>query len=441
MNSNSFLFINKLNGYDLRELSRIYENKKDLIVLVKSIFNIEKDQIYKKNILIKPNWVRHPMKPSDYICLTTHPNIIFATLELLLEYMPKKITIGDAPIQGCQWDKMIPKNFFEKVNEYSKAYSVPIYVKDFRRTTLDKGRNIVTKDRAPIDNYIIFNLGFNSFLEPISSDKPIFRVTDYDPQRLARSHKTGVHKYCITKELFNADVVISLPKVKTHQKTGITCALKNIVGFNGDKDFLPHHRVGGTDFGGDCYPGKNYLRRFSEYLKDVANKNIGESKYLFWNAASKIFWRLNKQTKMHSQAAAWYGNDTTWRMVADLNNIVRYGNGDGSISNTPQREIYSLSDGIIAGQGDGPLNPVPLPLGVVAFTNDSALNDAAMVYMMGFDINKIPLVRECLKSTDSARSILKLNNEPLDLKKLLNYSLKTTPPPGWMGFIEYDYTK
>ena len=118
-------------------------------------------------------------------------------------------------------------------------------------------RNQVDKNRSSISEYVIFDVGKDSYLEPITNDKKnLFRVNNYDPDRLAESHRAGVHKYCITKELFEADIIFSLPKVKTHQKAGITAALKNLVGLNGDKDYLPHHRIGGTEIGGDCYPTK-----------------------------------------------------------------------------------------------------------------------------------------------------------------------------------------
>jgi uncharacterized protein (DUF362 family) len=82
-------------------------------------------------------------------------------------------------------------------------------------------------------------VGKRSYLEEVSDDeRSPFRVTNYDPGRLAESHRKGVHKYCITKELFDADVVITVPKIKTHQKAGLTNALKILVGVNGDKDLF-----------------------------------------------------------------------------------------------------------------------------------------------------------------------------------------------------------
>ena len=49
----------------------------------------------------------------------------------------------------------------------------------------------------------------------------------------------------------HADVVINLPKLKTHKKTGVTISLKNMVGINGYRNCLPHHTIGTPDASGD----------------------------------------------------------------------------------------------------------------------------------------------------------------------------------------------
>ncbi len=68
-------------------------------------------------------------------------------------------------------------------------------------------------------------------------------------------------------------------------------------------------------------------------------------------------WKLSFPKKVHYLVAGWYGNDTAWRMVIDLNKIAIYGKQDGTISKTPQLQPHSLCDEIIGGQGDWPLNP------------------------------------------------------------------------------------
>jgi uncharacterized protein (DUF362 family) len=422
----------------IEKLSLFYENlpllKRSIADLINE--NLNDDKIKNKKILLKPNWVVHSQKKSDDLCLRTHNNFLFGVLEIILEKQPAKVIIGDAPIQGCKWDKIITPEFLIKINELSSQFEVPIIIKDLRRRTFDPGKNNPFSERSPLSEYIIFDIGEESFLEPISiKSRNIFRVTNYNPDRLAEVHKLGIHKYCITKELFDADVVISLPKIKTHQKAGITGALKNLVGINGDKDFLPHHRLGGTGYGGDCYPGKNYLRLLSELAMDNANRNQGNLIYWFWIRTASILWHLTKKTNVHHISAAWYGNDTTWRMVLDLNKIALFGKADGTLALEPQRMLFSLCDGIIGGQGNGPLKPDPLPLGLICFSNNSYLTDISMAVLMGFDIFKIPLLREAYKLLCIKDADLIYNNNSITLNELANYSISTIPAPGWVGYI------
>jgi hypothetical protein len=250
---------------------------------------------------------------------------------------------------------------------------------------------------------------------------------------MASSHSPGVHKYCIAKDYFDADVVISLPKLKTHQKTGITGALKNLVGINGDKDFLPHHRIGGTDMGGDCYPGGSKLRYWAELLLDGANRRQGKKSFWFWQKFSALLWRSSIPGPEHQVAAGWYGNDTTWRMVMDLNRIAQYCDAGGSLSDTPQRQLFSLCDGIVGGQGDGPLEPDPLALGIVSFTNDSLLNDSLIAMLMALPLDHIPLLNH--RPEDQEAEVF-LNGEAINLEDIQHYAIETLPPRGWKGFFE-----
>src|ERR1022692_1434372 len=50
----------------------------------------------------------------------------------------------------------------------------------------------------------------------------------------------GAHRYAVGNTVLSADVILNVPKLKTHMKTGMTGALKNFVGIVGSKDFLPH---------------------------------------------------------------------------------------------------------------------------------------------------------------------------------------------------------
>lgn len=423
----------------LSALMAVYQNAALLEASIKEVMKngFDEKNIQDKKVLLKPNWVKHSLVENDEWCLRTHDQILLAILKIVLELKPQSVLIGDAPIQGCHWDKVITKGLKDQISGLSNEYGIPVSIKDFRRVTFEPSKNNPEGERNPITDYLIFDLGNESYLEPITrSDKKQFRVTNYDPDRLAESHGPGVHKYCITRELFDADVVISLPKVKTHQKAGITAALKNIVGLNGDKDFLPHHRLGGTGFGGDCYPGKNYLRYLSELSIDFANRRQGRFSYWLGCKTSSLLWKLSLPEKEHQPAAGWHGNDTTWRMVLDLNKIVICGKADGSLTKEPQRQLFSLSDGIIGGQGDGPLNPDPLPLGIISFTNHAGMHDLAMAKLMGFEVDKIPLLKTAAILSKKDKFHMTWNGAKVTLNDLKKQAVKTTPPSGWVNYLK-----
>lgn len=418
-------------------LQNVYQDKPLLLSLVTALSDqvLTAEHLKDKRILLKPNWVKHSYQPSDEICLRTHDNFLMAVLELVLSKYPANVVIGDAPIQGCQWNSMITASFINKVQALSLQYNIPVQIKDFRRVIYDTVNNIETEINDSKD-YVIFDVEKKSYLEPVTSaEKNLFRVSQYNPDKFMQTHQRGMHKYCITKEMFDADIIISLPKIKTHQKSGITGALKNIVGLNGDKDFLPHHRIGGADSGGDSYHGKSKLRLWSELSLDNANRKKGKPLYWFWRRLASVLWKVSlPQKNQHQLNAGWYGNDTTWRMVMDLNLIVNYGKADGSLADSQQRTLYSFCDGIIGGQADGPLRPEPLNLGVISFSNDSGYTDICMAILMGLNIEKIPLLLAARAFKPQAKLALSINGQKADTKNLGQYATQTILPPGWVNY-------
>jgi uncharacterized protein (DUF362 family) len=410
--------------------TRLCQEITDLTVL-----DLNAETVTGKRIFLKPNWVKHPQNTHDEICLCTHHNFTLATLEVMLRLGPKKVVIGDAPVQSCRWDNAVDSAFLAKVQALAERYDIPVVVKDLRRVVMDMRTAEMVKVQQSLDRFLIFDLGKQSYLEPVTLEgQNSFRVTHYNPDRFLESHTKGIHKYCITRELFEADIVISMPKTKTHEKTGITNALKNIVGMNGDKDFLPHHRIGGTATGGDSYPGNNLFRNLSERAYDQANRNLGKSSYKFWVKTASLLWKLSQPRNEDRFGAGWYGNDTTWRMVMDLNRIVLYGRCDGTVSDTPQRQFFSLCDGIIGGQKDGPLSPTPLALGLICFTDDSAWADIAMAILMSMDITRLPLLMAAKDFSPSRNFQLEFDGKPMELHQLKEKGIEAEMPSGWKNY-------
>src|SRR5262249_36085264 len=96
----------------------------------------------------------------------------------------------------------------------------------------------------------------------------------------------------------------------------------------------------------------------------------------------------------------WYGNDTTWRMVLDLNRILHYADAAGGWPELPGRHFFSVVDGIVGGEGNGPLDPRPRPAGIIVAGSNPVAVDLTCARLIGFDYNKIPMLRRALDHHD-----------------------------------------
>ncbi|HSK63183.1 MAG TPA: DUF362 domain-containing protein, partial [Pyrinomonadaceae bacterium] len=307
-------------------------------------------------VLIKPNWVLHHNQGSGGMDpMITHGSVVKAVVNAALQSDAAEVLVGDAPIQTCDFPALLKTSRLDSwSNDLTKADARFRGVKDFRRTKANyvNGVRVAEENVLPEDEFVLFDLGVDSLLEPITDEKDDFRVTCYDPRLMAKTHGRGRHRYLVARDVMAADVVINLPKLKTHKKAGITCALKNLIGINGNKEYLPHHRLGGTDLGGDCYPGDSRVKRMLEYAADQQNLADGGAKARVWGGVAT---QLNRVLHLLGDElgieGSWSGNDTIWRTGLDLNRVMLYGNVDGSMGSSPRRRVVHLADAIVAGQG------------------------------------------------------------------------------------------
>lgn len=351
-------------------------------------------------VLVKPNLVLHENEgPWGMDPLVTHASVIQAVVDAALLADPAAVIVGDAPLQGCDFDRLLEATGLgEWADRQMRADSRFLGLRDFRRTTctFTNGVRVASESRQPEDQFVLYDLGGRSLLEPVTDDRGSFRVTCYDPRLLAKTHAPGRHRYLIARDVINADVVINLPKLKTHKKAGITCALKNLVGINGNKEYLPHHRIGGAGAGGDCYPRRDTVKRLIEAAADRENMASSLSSARFWHGVGRQLDRVSRRVlgDRLGVEGSWSGNDTVWRMCLDLNRILLYGRADAALADEPQRRVVHVVDAIVAGQGDGPLAPQPLPLGLLLAAGNAAAMDCIGARILGYDPARVPIVRE-----------------------------------------------
>ena len=351
-----------------------------------------------QRVLIKPNWVRDRHLGGDSLeSLITHTSLIEAVLHYVIKARPGSVVVGDAPIQGCDFRRLLRNAGVDALQRRFADRGSPFRVLDLRCVILP-GREAWSSqqpgDRAPSD-YLLFDLGQDSRLEEITTSHSDFRVTMYDPESLRRTHDVGRHQYLVAREVIEADVVLNLPKLKTHKKAGLTGAVKNIVGINGHKEYLPHHRKGSCAEGGDCYRDSSVLKRCAEFSLDRMNSAHNPVVGRFWSRS--VWGALTLHRLLGGEGGvegSWHGNDTIWRTCLDLQRILRDGRIDGSIADQPQRQVLHLTDAVVAGEGEGPMMTEPVPLGLLTFGANAAAADWVHAWLMGFDPRKIPLVRE-----------------------------------------------
>jgi hypothetical protein len=140
----------------------------------------------------------------------------------------------------------------------------------------------------------------------------------------------------------------------------------------------------------------------------------------------------------------WYFNDTIWRVVIDLNRILLYADKNGTINPNQKRKYFSIIDGIIGGEQEGPIHPKPKQCGVLIGGFDPFLTDIVAATLMGFDYNKMPQYKNIPKMNKYKISdfneedieVITNANEFDDLLKNKNKRyLDFIPPLGWKDHL------
>lgn len=348
-------------------------------------------------VLLKPNLVLHRNERPDggWEELLTHTTLIAAVTHAALQAGAARVTIGDAPLQSCDFDELLSTT---GLGAWAAALSSrePRFggIRDFRRTTcvLTGGVRVAEENKQNEDGYVLFDLAGESLLEAVVSEEHPFRVCWYDPRLMSRTHFAGRHQYLVARDIVETDVVINLPKLKTHKKAGITCALKNLIGINGNKEYLPHHRMGGSGTGGDCYPGRSMVKEWLEDIHDQRNMTQSALRQIVWHSLTMGLSGLQRDRL--GIEGSWSGNDTIWRTCLDLNRILLYGGADGTVGEQPRHRVVHIVDAVVGGEGDGPLSPEPLPLGLLLAGGNAAAVDWVGSYLLGYDPQRLPISRE-----------------------------------------------
>ena len=414
-------------------------------------------------VVLKPNFVvsEHPQGAEALRHTVTDGPVLRAIAEYVLIALKGKgrLVIGDSPIKETDFSEVTRAvGADEIVRDLCARQAVPVSLVDFRDFVSDRSESAPVGGSAQggdPNGYVQFDLGTQSALEPVSHLSGRFRSTaGFYENRMSETHGPGVHRYGVSGSVIGADVLINVPKLKTHSKAGITVGMKNAVGICNEKRWLPHHRFGSPAEGGDFYrDGAALHLRLVEGLKDaLMTRPAGRAIYpplMQLSRAMRVLTGVDPRRVVRDsdpyQNGGWHGNDTVWRMVLDLNRLLIYGDREGRIGDEPAaRKRFTIVDGIWAGQGNGPLKPDPKDAGVLLAGSCNVLVDLVCAVLMGFDPRALPTIREGFAA--KALPLSPHRPEELDLvsdrpgwsslEAMAENALGFVPPDGWAGVID-----
>jgi uncharacterized protein (DUF362 family) len=418
-------------------------------------------QLNPRRIVLKPNWVLHETDPSFPIrALVTSPHVIAAAAEACLGLFPdaESILIADCPLQYADWPRLCQQSGLEPLmTRLREISSGKIAFRDLRREVFSERDGFyqtdATAEHGDPRGYRTVAVGPSSHLEALSDQANRFAVNDYSAAVTRSNHRPGSHNYLVAQSVLDADLFINLPKWKCHQKSALTAALKNLVGINGDKACLPHFRRGAPKWGGDEYRDEH---RWLYWLQTTLRERVQKRNRIAYTLL-KPGWEVLKRIRgietrrddpeapsgrFYIAGGAWFGNDTLWRMVYDLNLVIQCADAEGRLRTTPQRHCFTIVDGLISGEGNGPLQPVSRETDWLIFGDDPFAIDAALCYFMGFQLERVPLIARRREFKGLGWGQFDLNDLAVEVDGQktrvvgapLNFHF--VPPPGWRNYIE-----
>ena len=406
-------------------------------------------------VLLKPNLIAesHKYRPDEWQQIITHPAVVRAVLDYVLLALKEKgkVIVADGPQYDSNWDLIVKSSgLFAVIEDAQKRSRVPIELLDLRDYWQDsRGDVIYRRVSLPGDPKGAREIDLREASEFVGhTGVGRYYGSDYDQKETNYCHSNGRHVYKICATAADVDVLINLPKMKTHKKVGVTLSLKNLVGINAGRNYLPHHTDGTPTTGGDQFPYKSFSSS-SERIGIRWLQRLTLSCPLlmapFYRMVKKVFSQFYGNSQKVIRSGNWFGNDTAWRMVLDINKILMYSNGGRFPADKPKR-FLSIIDGVIAGEGEGPLCADPLPVGVLFGSFNPLAVDCVATHLMGFDIRLIPTLtrgfqirRFPLAQFDEGQiqvisDVKEWNKRLLDIS--LEHCFSFIPNVGWAGHIE-----
>lgn len=362
-------------------------------------------------IVVKPNLVgtqhhHFELNRAHQACVTTDVAVIAPMIEYACRAVGSagKVLIVDSPIEASDFGATMRKLGIDRLVESFRHQGKPVELLDLRDSRVKPVRLLhdVRIGRRSL-NFGLFRrrrqpgdpLGYRTVdvgaLSAFADYPRLGGLRFYRPHARApkHAHAAGSHFYSVGGSVLRAKLIINMPKMKSHKLSGVTLALKNNIGLMNRKMWLPHYTKGWPPRG-DQYDQRPNLGTRLQNLVRLVSLWGGHSLFVRFPIVDNEL----QQLRAPVYNGGWIGNDTLWRTVADVARVVEHADCYGQLHDGPQRMVLSVLDGVIGGEGDGPIGATPKLCGVLAGSFDMRSLDEVATQMMGFDIGKVGYLRQ-----------------------------------------------
>jgi uncharacterized protein (DUF362 family) len=407
-------------------------------------------------VVIKPNWVSHRHELNEsWEQIITHGSVIRAVIDYVQLALAGRgvISLADGPMLNSDFAEICRSTGARAIKAHydTVAGAVGVELLDLR-TVFFETRDQVVINRKPLPGdprgAVAINLGKHSALYEHKGEGRYYGA-DYDTDEVNRHHHGETQEYQLSGTAMNCDVIIDVPKLKTHHKVGVTLALKGVVGLNSGRNWLPHRTQGTPEQGGDQFAASGMRQRAEALIVrgfERASLQFPTAIPKLYRVAKKVGRHLFGKTQNTIRGGGWHGNDTLWRMVHDINRCLLYGDGNGCLNSTPTRRRFVVVDGIVAGQGMGPVHADALPCGLILCGQNPVAVDVIGAEIMGFAHERIPVLARALAPHSlpligyAAEEIEIRSNVTSwrgDLESLRSANpFQFAAPLGWISYVE-----
>lgn len=392
-------------------------------------------------VVIKPNFVtsknfHQPLTGELLACSSTHGSVLRPIIDYALRACGPsgRVTIVDAPVEGCNVEEVIRAlGVAALLDDYRRRGHdvsfvdlrhfriVPrLLLDDVRRAGRSWNLGLLLRQSLPGDplGYRVVDLEDRSRFFDVERRTPRLAFHRAHPHTPVPHHASGRHEYSMPRTLLEADVVVNVAKLKTHKKSGVTLSLKSALGLTNEKYWLPHYTLGTPDEDGDEYPTRPPMK--IRIVNQLQRLPLPGGQHSLVARAPRLAAPANGLIGGYVLEGSWQGNDTIWRTTLDLCRILHHADRDGRLRDTPQRRHLAIVEGIVAGEGEGPLAATPRHAGLIVAGIDPVLVDLTATRLMGFDPWRVPTVAQALRDPLLATS----------REALLELRLDGQPPSG-----------